>query len=185
MSIVCVKDFDLDCLSRTSIHKNRLGGEAVYFLYNDNKKIILQSDKIFCNSGLSDNNILELDLTDSLILNIINNLENELKTHYENDENENKIRSILNDTNLKLKVENNQNSKTIIYSSDKSELESVNEDTHVQCLIQIIGVWFKKKEFGVSLKLLQVKTYEKETQLSGYSFIDDTSDLPDVVPNDF
>ena len=183
MSVICVRDFDLEKLNRTSKHKNKVGGEAVYFTYDKSKKIILQTDKLYTSFGISENNVIEVDLSDSSTLELLKQLEDNLRKEYDTDDL--KLRSILNENNLKLKVHSGENLKTVIYSSNKNELDAIDNDVNLQCLIQFVGIWFKNGEYGVSLRLLQIKTYEKEEHLDGYSFIDDDSELPDVVPDDF
>ena len=183
MSVICVKDFDLEKLNRTSKHKNKVGGEAVYFTYENSKKIILQTDKLYTSFGISENNVIELDISDSSTLVLLEKLEQKLKEEYDTEDVN--IRSIINNNILKLKVQTEDQLKTVIYSSNKDELEAIDNDINLQCLLQFIGIWFKNNEYGISVRLLQIKTYEKEEQLNGYSFIDDDSELPDIVPNDF
>jgi hypothetical protein len=183
MSVTCVKDFDLEKLNRTSKHKNKIGGEAVYFTYENSKKIILQTDKLYTSFGISENNVIELDISDSSTLLLLEKLEQNLKEEYDTEDVN--IRSIINNNILKLKVQTKDQLKTVIFSSNKDELEAIDNDINLQCLLQFIGIWFKNNEYGISVRLLQIKTYEKEEQLNGYSFIDDDSELPDIVPNDF
>ena len=48
MSIICIKDINIDDIIFTNKHKNKGGGEAVYVSYNNNSKFLLQTDKIYC-----------------------------------------------------------------------------------------------------------------------------------------
>ena len=95
MSVICVRDFDLEKLNRTSKHKNKVGGEAVYFTYDKSKKIILQTDKLYTSFGISENNVIEVDLSDSSTLELLKQLEDNLRKEYDTDDL--KLRSILNE----------------------------------------------------------------------------------------
>lgn len=183
MSIICVKDINVEDIIFTGKHKNKGGGEAVYVSYNNNPKFVLQTDKIYCNSGIIDNNYIELETNNTLFGDIISSFESKIKTIYEDEENS--LRSCITDNKIKLGIQNNNNFKTTIYSSDKKELYSINDSIFLQCLIQIAGIWFKNNEYGISWKLLQIKTYDKELILDGYSFLDDGIDVHDVIPDNF
>ena len=63
MFIVCIKDFNLNDINFTDKHKNRGGGEAVYLSYNKDSKLLLQTDKLFCQNGIMEENYIEVDVT--------------------------------------------------------------------------------------------------------------------------
>ena len=183
MSIICVKDINVEDIIFTGKHKNKGGGEAVYVSYNNNPKFVLQTDKIYCNSGIIDNNYIEIEIDNSLFGDVVLSFETKIKDMYENDDN--CLRSCITDNKIKLGIQNNKNFKTTIYTSDKKELDSINVSINLQCLIHVAGIWFKNNEYGISWKLLQIKTYDKELILDGYSFLDDGIDVHDVIPDNF
>lgn len=53
----------------------------------------------------------------------------------------------------------------------------------VEAIVEMVGIYFVAKEFGVSWKVIQLKVYPNE-RLQGYSFICDTDDdESDAEPN--
>lgn len=53
----------------------------------------------------------------------------------------------------------------------------------VEAIVEMVGIYFVAKEFGVSWKVVQLKVYPNE-RLQGYSFIcDSDDDVSDAEPN--
>ena len=53
----------------------------------------------------------------------------------------------------------------------------------VEAVVQLVGLYFVAKEFGVSWKVIQVKVHPNKQTIKGYAFIDDEDELSDAEPN--
>ena len=52
----------------------------------------------------------------------------------------------------------------------------------VASIIKLTGVYFIPRKFGLSLKVLQMKTRPLRNELNSYAFVDE-SDVSDAEPN--
>lgn len=60
-------------------------------------------------------------------------------------------------------------------------LNDITKGCYVEAIIELSGVYFVAKEFGISWKVIQLKIYPSEN-IKGYAFIEDESDNSDVEP---
>lgn len=197
MSIVRVKDFNLDSLNVSELRKNKAGGKAVYLKYSLGRKnkaceydnnleveetnlqnLILQTDIL--NVKEFSTNSLTVNCMDSLFLEVIQQIESHATEKFSTETN--KLRSLINENSVKLNIIED---KTLMFDSEKKVISLLENNTNVQLLIQPIGIWIKDDEYGMSCRLLQVKVLEKEELLQEYAFIDDENEFYDIVPNDF
>ena len=178
MSITKVSDFNIDNIFVSEVKKNKAGGEAVY-LKHDNNNIILQTDLL--NILSNSENTVEFNCDETTFLDRISELE--ILAHQTFGGDESNLRTIISDSNsIKLNI---TEGNTMMFDSKKNNIDTIENNSNVQILVQPAGIWYKNQEYGVSLKLLQVKVLEKDSSLQEYSFVDDENDYYDVIPNDF
>lgn len=61
--------------------------------------------------------------------------------------------------------------------------DSITPGCEVEAIVELVGIYFVSKEFGVSWKVVQLKVYPNE-RLRGYSFLcDSDDDASDAEPN--
>jgi hypothetical protein len=61
--------------------------------------------------------------------------------------------------------------------------ESITPGCEVEAIVELVGIYFVAKEFGVSWKVVQLKVFPSE-RLKGYSFLCDSDDeTSDAEPN--
>ena len=77
---------------------------------------------------------------------------------------------------LKAKMTTDQNGKYYGDVFDKfknvTTLDAIKKGVYVQSIVECVGVYFSKKEFGITWKVVQVKVFPPE-KLQGYAFCDD------------
>lgn len=186
-----VKPDDLDFLPPKS---NRYGGQSIRVLH-DGSKLCIQTPKCtvpfqinkFENKG-STNYSIDISLKDDTIINFFNDFdEAAIKEAVNNSQlwfgkvlTETDIRSIFrktvkqNGTYLPL-----MRSKIILDECDifdiNKEITSVDcikPKSQVQLILECVGVYFVRKEFGITWKAQQIKVFPSD-KLEGYAFISD------------
>lgn len=84
---------------------------------------------------------------------------------------------------VKIPCDSKNNPCCTIFDINKNILDvnSVNKNIEVSAVIELTGIYFIAKEFGVSWKLLQLMIHPK-VKLSNYAFIDSDDDDDEVEP---
>jgi hypothetical protein len=73
-----------------------------------------------------------------------------------------------------------------IYDQSKylTTQEAITKGCEVEAVVQLTGIYFVAKEFGVSWKVIQIKVYPNVPKLVEYSFLEDSDDdKSDAEPN--
>ena len=79
---------------------------------------------------------------------------------------------------LRTKIINNESGPICTFFNSAKEtidIGSINQKTHVNCVIELTGIYFIAKEFGVTWRLIQMMVFPSQT-LSSYAFVDDSDD---------
>jgi hypothetical protein len=53
----------------------------------------------------------------------------------------------------------------------------------LEVVVQLVGLYFVSKEFGVSWKVIQIKVHPNTQLIRGYAFIEDEEEMSDAEPN--
>jgi hypothetical protein len=70
-----------------------------------------------------------------------------------------------------------------IYNNDRQLVDNYSiQNMSVASIIKLTGVYFIPRKFGLSLKVLQMKTRPLRNELNSYAFVDE-SDVSDAEPN--
>lgn len=72
-----------------------------------------------------------------------------------------------------------------IYDTNKNIIhqDAISPGCEVEAVVQLVGLYFVAKEFGVSWKVVQLKVHPKRNHIKGYAFVDDEDDMSDAEPN--
>jgi len=72
-----------------------------------------------------------------------------------------------------------------IYDTNKNIIHqsAIVPGCEVEAVIQLVGLYFVAKEFGVSWKIIQIKVHPNKNTIKGYAFMDDDEELSDAEPN--
>lgn len=75
----------------------------------------------------------------------------------------------------------NGNFEGSIYDTNRNEISmcKIQKGCYAEAIIELSGVYFVNKEFGISWKVIQLKLYPTE-KICGYSFIDSEDDSSDA-----
>lgn len=71
-----------------------------------------------------------------------------------------------------------------IYDTNKNliSIDEIKPGCHVEAIVELTGVYFVSKGFGLSWKIVQLKVHPSN-RISGYSFEDDSDDDSDAEPS--
>lgn len=73
-----------------------------------------------------------------------------------------------------------------IYDQNKylTTQDAITRGCEVEAIVQLTGIYFVAKEFGVSWKVIQVKVYPNVPKIIEYAFMEDSDDdKSDAEPN--
>lgn len=83
---------------------------------------------------------------------------------------------------VKLPTDKNNNALCDIFDKHKNNtnIDYIEKGSYAQTIIECIGIYFIKKEFGTTWRIIQMKV-DPPSKLSNYSFVDD-DDTEDAEP---
>lgn len=72
-----------------------------------------------------------------------------------------------------------------IYDTNKNIItqEAIVSGCELEVVVQLVGLYFVSKEFGVSWKVIQIKVHPNTRLIRGYAFIEDEEEMSDAEPN--
>lgn len=71
-----------------------------------------------------------------------------------------------------------------IYDTNRNIIsqDAITAGCEVEAVVQLVGLYFVQKEFGVSWKVIQIKVHPNQRLIRGYAFVDDEDELSDAEP---
>jgi hypothetical protein len=206
MRVLDYSNFDLDKVKYHEPRKSQQGGTSVFVNYPDgavtreDSKIRFMTPKSYLPFGIStynDKRSLEISLKDSTFLKTLNDFDNDIGekatlnsenwfgTTCESEEINHIQRKMVRQSKngdypplLKAKLPDECN----IFDANNSKVTGTNLITkgcNVQLVIECVGVYGIKKEFGVTWKVVQAKVFANST-INGYAFLEEDEDADPV-----
>lgn len=200
-SVHALESFEFDNVNYSDPKKNK----GHYFVCasdaSENSKLYFQTPKLKMNSDLLNeqnnvNNFVDVICESDTFLNAVKKLDEHVSNIIKARRSEwfpnkniddtflevGQTHSIMKNDIMRLSV--NNDIQIFDYKRENVSANTIVKDTVVKCILQFVGIWFTATRWGVTWKIVQMKTYPNRRRTIRYGYMFPTDDDDDGIDED-